>query len=81
MTDAIQAEYIRAFAFIIPSVLSAVAAFNASRAAKVARVAAEKAAIVEVKMDGLLDARVKAAGDLGHAEGKAAGVTEERDRT
>jgi hypothetical protein len=45
-----------------------------------ARAVRAKLDVVETKMDGLLDSRVKAAGDLGHAEGKAAGVNEERDR-
>jgi hypothetical protein len=79
MTDVVQVEFIRAASFIIPSVLSAFAAWKSSQAAHRASEAATKAAGVEVKMDGLLDARVGAARDIGHLEGKAAGVEQERE--
>ena len=74
MSDEITIELIRAAAAIMPTAAAIYAAMMAARAANTSTSTAKK-------MDGLLDARVQAATDLGHAEGKAAGVTEERDRT
>ena len=74
MTEVVEVAWIVSGTSILTLGLNRVFSLMDARALKA------KLDVVETKMDGLLDARVEAAGDLGHAKGKAEGVTEERDR-
>ena len=83
----VEIELIRATAFIIPSVLTALTYFKTSKTGTkidvaVAKVDATHDKLVDVAhaVDGLTTARVQAAGDLEHALGKEEGVKEERVR-
>jgi len=80
MTDAVAVELIKAVSAIATPVIAALGGYWALKAAKTTKETREVVGGIAVKVDGLLDARVKAAGDLGTAEGHAAGVQQERDR-
>ena len=87
VTDPVEIELIRASAFIIPSVLSALTYLKSSKTGTkvdvaVAKVDATHDKLVDVAhaVDGLTTARVLAAGNLEHALGKEEGVKEERVR-
>jgi len=79
VTDAVQIELIRAAALLIPSALSAYSAYRSHLAEKTTADTKVEMGKVRQSMDGLLDARVKAAKDLGTMEGHEAGVKEEKD--
>lgn len=72
MTEGVETELIRASAIILPSLLSAYAAYKAHAAANTTAETRGIVSGVATKIDGVLDARVKAA----TAEGHEAGVKE-----
>jgi len=77
MTDSVEVALIGAVGSLISIALNGYIARQVSRSRT-------RLGAVEKKMDGLLDQRVKAAGDIGelkgHATGMIAGAKEERDR-
>ena len=63
-------------ALVVTAVLGAYSAYKATRAEKATTETHAVVGEFGKKMDGLLDARVKAAGDVGEAKGRAAGKKE-----
>jgi hypothetical protein len=74
ISENVQVEIIRACAFLVPSVLSYLAFLRSSKTEAHTK-------DIGIKIDGLLDKRVAAAGNLQHALGKAEGIQQERIAT